>query len=262
MKYEIIDFHTHPYKNESDCICIHPTVIKRSPSEFLSDLERAGVSKFCGSVISFEKKPDDVSWWDYIKPLNDDALKLKEFYGDAYIPGCTIHPDFVEESILEIDRFIKAGVNLIGELVWYLQGYNTNCSQNMKKILDYASEKEMVLSVHPTSDDDMDKLCETHPNLIIVGAHPLEGEKFNRHIERAKKYKNYYIDLSGGGIYRYGATRRLIDEIGIDRILFGSDYPISNLQMYVDGVKNDRLLSEEEKRMILSENAKRILNIK
>ena len=261
MEYEIIDFHTHPYYDENDCICIHPTSIKRSPSEFLSDIKRAGVSKFCGSVITLNKKDENQSWWEIIKKLNDDALELKKLYGNAYIPGCTIHPDFVEESKREIDRFKANGINLIGELVWYIQGYNSYCSENMKEILDYASEQGMVLSVHLTNNDDMDLLCENHPNLKIVCAHPCEGELFERHILRAKKNKNYYLDLSGGGIYRYGMTRRLIDEIGIDKILFGSDYPICNLQMYVDGIKNDYLLTEEEKQAIFSKNAKKLLNL-
>ena len=261
MNYEIIDFHTHPYKDENDCICIHPQAIVRSPNEFLNDINRASVSKFCGSVVTLKKKPEDVSWWDFIKKLNDDALELKKLYGDRYIPGCTIHPDFVEESIKEIDRFKANGINLIGELVWYMQGYNSYCSENMKKILNYASKQGMILSVHLTNNDDMDLLCENHPDLTIICAHPCEGELFERHVLRAKKYKNYYIDLSGGGIYRYGMTRRLIDEIGVDRILFGSDYPICTLQMYIDGIVNDHLLTEEEKRLILSENAKRLLNL-
>lgn len=261
MEYEIIDFHTHPYKDENDCICIHSSAIKRSPDEFLKDAKDAGVSKFCGSVISFDKKDENKSWWDIIKKLNDDALYLKDYYNGAYIPGCTIHPEFVEESKGEIDRFKANGINLIGELVWYIQGYNTYCSENMKEILDYASKKDMVLSVHLTNNDDMDLLCENHPDLKIVCAHPCEGELFERHLLRAKKNKNYYLDLSGGGMYRYGMTRRLIDEIGVDKILFGSDYPICTLQMYVDGIKNDRLLTEEEKIAILAGNAKKLLNL-
>ncbi|MBO7214397.1 MAG: amidohydrolase [Clostridia bacterium] len=261
MEFEIIDFHAHPYESEKNCICIHPTAIKRSANEFIKDMDRCGVNLCCGSVVSLDKKPENLSWWEHIKPLNDEALEIKKLYGDRIFPGVTIHPESVETSIEEIDRFLANGINLIGELVWYVQGYNTYCSKNMQTILDYASEKGMVLSVHPTDYDDMDKLCENHPNLIIVGAHPSENEAFIRHVERAKKYKNYYIDLSGGGIYRYGMTRRLVNEIGAEKILFGSDYPICNLQMYVDGVRNDNLLTKEEKRLILSDNAKRILKI-
>lgn len=264
MDFEIIDFHTHPYRNADECICVHESAIKISPDETIRIMDESGVSKFCGSVLShvFPKNAEDA--WERFKVFNEDALYLRDYYKGRYIPGILVHPCNVEESIKEIDKYLAKGVNLLGELVpwsWFFNG-DTYDTDGMNEILDYAAQKGMVLSAHPTSNDDMDKLCENHPNLIIVGAHPIEGERFERHVQRAKKFKNYYIDLSGGGIYRYGATRHLIDEIGVDRILFGSDYAICNLQMYVDGVVRDKLLTNEEKRLILAENTKRLLNIK
>ncbi len=264
MDFEIIDFHTHPYKTEEECISIHQSAIKISPDETIRIMDESGVSTFCGSVLSHNFASNAEEAWEKLKVFNEDALYLRDYYKGRYIPGIHVHPNFVEESIKEIDKYHAKGVNLIGELVpwsWFFNN-NTYCTDGMNEILDYASQKGIILSAHPTAFDDMDKLCETHPNLTIVGAHPIEQEQFNRHVERAKKYKNYYIDLSGGGIHRYGATRRLVNEIGADRILFGSDYAICNLQMYVDGVVRDSLLTNEEKRLILAENAKRILKIK
>ena len=262
MEFEIIDFHTHPYLDPKDCVGVHNNAIKRSPEETLRIMQKNGVSKFCGSVLTHDFSFNEKTVWNACKKFNEDALVLKELYKDAYVVGFHVHPKFVEESIKEIDRFYKLGINLIGELVpwsWYFD--DTYNSDGMNEILDYASQKVMILSAHPTSDDDMDLLCKNHPSLIIVGAHPGENARFYRHAERANKYKNYYVDLSGGGIHRYGATRELVDLVGAEKILFGSDYAICNLQMYVDGVKNDELLSNEEKRLILAENAKRILKL-
>ncbi|MBO7214396.1 MAG: amidohydrolase [Clostridia bacterium] len=261
MDFEIIDFHMHPYLNDIDCTCIHRSAVTISVDETPRIMRENGVSKFCGSVVTHDRTSTVETDWELLKSLNDCAITLKDYYKGAYIHGCHVHPNFIEESIKEIDRFKASGTNLIGELVPWRFHYNEYASDNMKTILDYASEKGMILSIHPTTPDDMDNLCENHPNLIIVGAHPGEGEQYIRHVERAKKYKNYYVDLSGSGIHRYGATKRLVNEIGADKVIFGSDYAICNLQMYVDGVKNDYLLSTEEKRLILSENAKRILNI-
>ena len=263
MDFEIIDFHTHPYRTDEQCCCIHQPAIKISPDETLKVMDENGVSIFCGSVLShvFTKCAEET--FEHFKKFNEDALYLRDYYKGRYIPGIHVHPAFVEESIKEIDKYHAKGVNLVGELVpWRYHFNNTYCSDGMNEILDYASQKGMILSVHPTSDDDMDKLCENHPNLIIVGAHPGENVAFYRHAERAKKYKNYYVDLSGGGIHRFGATRELVDLIGAERVIFGSDYAICNLQSYVDCVVRDRLLSNEEKRLILSENAKRLLNLK
>ena len=48
-----------------------------------------------------------------------------------------------------------------------------------------------------------------------------------------KKCDNVHIDLSGSGLHRYGVVKYLVDNVGSERILFGTDYPISNLSMYV-----------------------------
>lgn len=261
MDYEIIDFHTHPYKDVDDCTSVHKAYIKKSLDETLRIMDDNGVSKFCGTVISHAIPKDKEEAWKLFKKFNDDALFLKDYYKGRYIPGFHVHPEFKEESIKEIDRFHNAGVNLLGELVPWRYFYEVYSTDSMNEILDYASQKGMVLSIHPTTFDDMDELCKNHPNLIIVGAHPNEGATFSRHIERAKKFKNYYVDLSGSGIHRYGATRRLVNEIGAEKVIFGSDYAISNLQMYVDGIVRDTLLSSEEKRLILAENTKRILKL-
>ena len=55
--------------------------------------------------------------------------------------------------------------------------------------------------------------------------------------------------------------RRAIDEGDINRILFGSDFPVCNPSAYIGGVTLDHLLSDEEKSFILSKNAKRLLRL-
>ena len=74
-----------------------------------------------------------------------------------------------------------------------------------------------------------------------------------------KRYPNYYLDISGNGILRQGALRHIIDEVGVERILFGSDFPTCNAGMFVGGVLLDDLLTDCEKEMIFSKNAKRLL---
>ena len=53
--------------------------------------------------------------------------------------------------------------------------------------------------------------------------------------------------------------RRIIDEVGVDRVLFGSDFPTCNPAMFVGGVLLDPLLTDEEKEKIFAGNAKRLL---
>ncbi len=93
-----------------------------------------------------------------------------------------------------------------------------------------------------------------------MAAHPGDKAQFLRHIERIKKYKNYYLDLSGTGIFRYGLIGYGVKEVGSERLLFGTDYPICNPSMYINAVLFEKL-NEQDYNNILSDNAKHLLNL-
>jgi predicted TIM-barrel fold metal-dependent hydrolase len=119
----------------------------------------------------------------------------------------------------------------------------------------------MVVNFHSMDEDQMDAMVRKHPSTVFVAAHPGEYNNFLRHLNRMKMSENYHLDLSGTGLFRHGMLRRGIDECGAERFLFGSDFPTCNPAMFLGGVLLDTDISEEEKRLILAENAKRLLSI-
>ena len=74
-----------------------------------------------------------------------------------------------------------------------------------------------------------------------------------------KMSENYYLDLSGTGLFRHGMLRYGINMFGAERFIFGSDYPTCNPAMFIGGIVMDTLISEDEKKMIFAENVKRLL---
>ena len=262
MDYEIIDFHTHPFLTNEYNICNHIQNCNMSAENTFKIMNRLGVSKICGSVIKTGPLRENETWWDRVRTCNDEALKLKNIYGDFYIPGFHIHPDFPEESMAEIDAMQAKGIRLIGELVPYMMGYTHYHNRVLDKIVDYATKKGMVLNLHTMSDeDDLDAFVAAHPDTTIIAAHPGELQSLLRHIKRMKEYPNYYIDLSGTGMLRYGMLRRAIDEVGAHRILYGSDFPTCNPPMFIGGIVFDDLLTIQEKKAIFVDNAKRLLKL-
>lgn len=260
MSFEIIDFHTHPFWEADTNICAHKEYCHMSPEETRKVFDRLGVSRICGSVISV-RKPEERNSWEIVRKHNDIALQLREFYGDFYIPGFHIHPDYPEESLAEIKRMKEAGVKLIGELVPYLDGWSDYSREDFSVLLEEAGKQNMIVSIHSEGEDEMDAMVKRHKDVIFVAAHPGEYDSFIRHVERMKMSENYYLDVSGYGIFRYGMLRNAIDAFGADRILFGSDYPTCNPGMYLGGVLLDDLLTDTEKEKIFSLNAKKLLGI-
>jgi len=258
LPYEIIDFHTHPFCDVSENICSHAGYCDMSEENILRDMKAGGITKFCGAVIVRKPATDTYSQWDNIVACNRSAYQCYEDFGGCYIPGIMVHPDYVEESKAEIDRWYDKGIRLVGELVPYCHGWKDYSCDGFSKILDYITEKNMIVSLHSMGEDEMDSMVERHPDTKFVFAHPGEYGAFMRHLSRMKKSDNCYLDLSGTGMFRHGMLRHAIDEVGVDKILFGSDYPTCNPYMFVGGVYFDALLTDAEKKAIFADNVRNL----
>ena len=257
----IIDFHVHPYLANAEhdqCFAFYPNIAPDTPEGMKAQLLESGITHICGSVIRKDRQFDMLE-------LNNAALQLRNILGaDFYTPGFHIHPAYMEESLAEIERMHQHGVKLIGELVPYMHGWN-NYQENTwidetNILLDAAQKHNMIFSHHTIWDWPLEPVIAAHPDMPFVAAHPGEREGVEKHIERMRKYDNVYLDLAGTGIYRFGCIRRLVDQVGADRILFGTDYPICNPEMYVHAVLGERL-GDAVTEKIFHTNAARLLNL-
>ena len=115
------------------------------------------------------------------------------------------------------------------------------------------------------------KVLEAFPKLTVVLAH-LGSAWWDERIELAQKYSNIYFDTSQG----FGAPDRIpysphrglaeadvprvFRKIGMEKILFGTDFPAIAPQPQIEQLL--RLpLTDDEKRMIFAENARRAYRI-
>ena len=94
-----------------------------------------------------------------------------------------------------------------------------------------------------------------HPDLPVIIGHGL-GEDG---IRLAADTPNVYLEMSGSYPYR-GALRRAIDTVGADRIVFGTDMDLI-VPAFALGIYHDADLSPDEDRLIMAENARRILRM-
>ena len=104
------------------------------------------------------------------------------------------------------------------------------------------------------------EMVKSHPRITFVGAHPSEKPVYLRHIEWMRELPNYYLDLSGTGLFRYGMLAHGVKELGGERFLFGSDYPVCSPGMNIGGVDYE-LISDSDRELILAGNAKRLLGL-
>ncbi|MBR6737126.1 MAG: amidohydrolase family protein [Clostridia bacterium] len=260
MEYEIIDFHTHPFILDSENICAHKNCANMGKEFTLELFNALNVKTFCGSVLS-SRSSKETSVLEIITKNNQTALELKRFYGDRYYPGFHVHPAYVDYSISVIDNMVKNGFKLIGELVPYFHSWSSYAEQGLNAILDYAGDKGVIVNFHTQDHENAIKMVKNHKNVIFVGAHPGEKPDIEYHLRLAKECENYYIDLSGYGVHRFGAIKTIVNGFGINRVLYGSDYPTCSPATFIGAITGETLLTSSEKQAILYKNAKTLLNI-
>ena len=253
----IIDFHAHPMYDFH--LPTHGVDIDLP--RFRDDLLANGISRVCGSVIYRAMNNRPLEEYEEIIPrLNDQALACRDFFGDFYIPGIHVHPAFVELSCREIARCHAMGVRLIGELVPYMMQWKAYACPGFLEIMEYAAELNMVVNMHPSTPDDMLAFSKAMPKLTMVWAHISGYGHYEHHMELLRRFENVHFDISAHGTDFDCTLRRTIDQVGCERLLFGTDYPGITPASDVAAVMFEPL-TDSEREAIFSGNARRLLHL-
>jgi hypothetical protein len=115
---------------------------------------------------------------------------------------------------------------------------------------------------------NFEPVMQSFPKLVIILAHLGKGF-LAESVALARKYENVHFDtsaiLSGGEIKSGFASReeaaKLIRTIGVSRVLFGSDWPWFDTLLAIRQIEGLDF-SEEEKRMILGQNAAKVFGLR
>jgi predicted TIM-barrel fold metal-dependent hydrolase len=66
-------------------------------------------------------------------------------------------------------------------------------------LYQYIADLGMILSLHPTTHDDLDRLVLDFPRLNVIATHPGGKDNLDHHLDRLSRFDNAYLDLSGTG---------------------------------------------------------------
>ena len=105
------------------------------------------------------------------------------------------------------------------------------------------------------------ELINKFPNLTIIGAHFAGWSIWEKSTAELAGTPNLYVDLSSS---LYGISpetaKELIYAYGVDKVLFGTDFPMWDSVSEMERFKKIGLTEEEEYK-ILYENAAKLLNL-
>jgi predicted TIM-barrel fold metal-dependent hydrolase len=247
----VIDFHTHLDDRWFD----QPLL---SQSDFIAGLDRCGVDVACVfTLMGFYEDP--VSH-------NDELLGRASRDPDRLLPFITVDPKQGARAVTELDRCIATGRFRGVKFHPWVQAFAPSMVKpTMIEILKRAAEARLPTLFHdgtpPYSTTFQIAQCARWvPEAAIVLGHAGLADYTLAAAELTRDIPNLYACVCGP---RTADVRHIIDVAGIDKVLFGSDFGLSDWMIIEDRLDSVRYsgLSDDELDRLLYRNAARLLGL-
>lgn len=262
MHYEgpIIDLHTHVLENDGG-----PLASQGTRPLHIAAMRAAGIGR---SIVLPIAPQGDLA---KTRTLNDFTLAFAQANPDRVIPFASVHPDDGPAAFAELARAAQAGAKGL-KLHPNTQRFDVS-SPAVAALVDKAAELKLPVIFDAYSPFDADeigkfvKLAITHPTARFILAH-MGGPRFPELIVFwiLPKYgipRNVWFDLSAAApLYARSPYQEqfvfICRKVGVDRVLFGSDFPFFQPTEALAAVRALGFTAEEQ-RQILYANASALL---
>ena len=278
----IVDFHAHVFPPE---VCRRrEEYLRRDPTfrelysnpkaslatadDLLASMDEAGIGK--SVIVNFV-------WQDsaLCRLANDYVLESAAASGGRLLPFCIVQPTAGDEARAEVERCARAGALGLGELRPDNQGFDLAASPEADLLIWAAKTYNLALLFHVSEPvghsypgkgglavGSLYRFIEKAPGVTVIAAHWGGGLPFYGLMPRVKKAlaTTYFDTAATRLLYSPGVYRHVISILGVERILFGSDFPFLAQRRCLRETKRVDL-DQEEKRLILGGNALRLLGL-
>jgi predicted TIM-barrel fold metal-dependent hydrolase len=279
----IIDFHTHvfppqikrnrnKYIERDPCFALlysNPNSKMATADELIASMDEAGVDI---SVIL------NIGWTTHelCVETNDYIIESVSRYPRRLVGFCTIQPRSPQAAVAEIERCARAGIRGVGEIRPDIQQFDLTNEVAMEPLVEVLKKHKLILLIHASepvghnypgkggiTPDILYSFITSFPDLTIVCAHWGGGLPFYALMPEVKKaMANVFFDTAASPfLYAPQIYNQVIQLVGKDKILFGSDYPLLSQSRLLKEI-GALGLPEEIKGLILSGNARRLLGIR
>jgi predicted TIM-barrel fold metal-dependent hydrolase len=278
----IIDFHTHIFSprvrdNRGRYISADPCF-----AGLYSD-EKAELATADELIVSMDAEGIDVSvilnigWTtnELCVETNDYIMESVARYPGRLVGFGAVQPLSGDSALKEAERCAGGGLKGIGEMRPDVQSLDRVDSGTMDSLVRLLIENNLVFLTHssePVGHQYQGKgdvtpgvlypFIQRYPDLKIVCAHWGGGLPFYSLMPEVQSaMANVYFDTAASPyLYSPDIYNRVIDLVGPEKILFGTDYPLlkpGRLIREIDSLD----LPDDIKNMILADNAKKLLEI-
>jgi len=278
----IIDFHTH----------IFPKAIRENREKYFPTepafklLYSSSGSKLVGAreiVVSMDEQGVDKSvvfgfpWKskEIFQFHNDYIMEAVERYPERLIGLCCFDP-LHKETVAEAVRCLEGGLSGIGEIAFYQSSIDDTALDRLTPLMEICHDRDLPFLIHtnepvghiypgktPNTLKQIYNLVNRFSKNKIVLAHWGGGIFFFNLLKKDVKesLKNVYFDTAASPFLYAPQIYRYAKEIaGLDKILFGSDFPLLKPIRYFKELEKTGL-SKDQIESICGRNAARLLKL-
>lgn len=274
--YKIFDIHTHTYP---ELIALRATQNlskfyefekyydfdvegKGTVSDLMDESRNAGIGGFL--ILGVATNARQV-------PRVNEAIaadvKLAQKAGFAAFGYAGMHQDTVDFSA-ELDYAVSLGLSG-AKLHPDIQGADID-DERFLPLYRELEARGMPLYLHMGDDreqyrysmpEKLARVLDMFPNLTVIAAHFGGYKSWDEAVKYLAGRKNVWYDTSSAlWAMTPEYAKYLIESLGVENIMFGTDYPVMHSDKYLELFMQIDL-TEEERRMILWDNAARFFSI-
>ncbi len=253
----IIDIHVHP---PAGCDIRKPGFEpKKIADKILEDASIFGIEKVCilGRFWAYPYK-------EGIRSINNSTIALTRCNPEKLFGLCFLNPNLPVDFLCEeMERCFSAGMKGV-KLEFETSARDLRLDPIMEKLrehnlflLHHTWYHTLDKSGEESDPSDIAHLARRHPGVRIVMSHLTACGI--RGVLDIKDLPNVYVDTSGSQPFS-GIVEYAVEKIGAERQLFGSDFCMRDFSAQLGRIYGADLTEPQRKR-ILGENARKILQI-
>lgn len=249
---EIIDVHAHlgEYFN------MH--IPNASTDSMIRIMDRCGIDKTILSTTMGISADIVLGNNLMLKAINDNPSR---FYG-----ACLVNGNYPTLSLEELGRCFRQNKAVV---LIKIHPILTKCKledKRMNPIYEFAQKNKIPILVHTWLDQDeygnldiFTRVAETYPEINWIMGHSGGPYGSFRAVEIAKELKHVYLDITLS-MCPARQIEYFVEEVGSDRILFGSDNPFIDPRPQIGRVALAEI-TQKDRENIFSANARRLIHI-
>jgi predicted TIM-barrel fold metal-dependent hydrolase len=278
----IIDFHTH----------VFPSFFSDDRSAFFSNepafenlyfspqAKLVGVEELIRHMDEEEIQKSVIFGFPWENPENyrrhnDYIIESVHQHPKRLIGFCCFSP-LATDGSRETDRCLQSGLSGVGELAAYGTGLSSEMIHALKEVMALCSQFDVPLLLHtnepvghnyagktPMTLHQIYHFLKTYPSNHIVLAHWGGGIFFYNLMKKEVKeiFRKVWFDTAASPyLYTPDIYRIAGETIGLERILFGSDFPLLKPQRYFKEMESAGL-DPRSIEQIKGSNAARLLSL-